>query len=151
MEDCNAEKICEQKFLGLEEKIKVVNHRIGDLEMRSEEINNIKNVLIELQLLTKLQREDSIKRDIAIENMNKTQVEITNTLKTLSENLNKTDKNVEKLNEKVEKTNDELNKKIGEMNKDNNISVGSIVKYAAFGFLGSGITLAIAQLTKLLK
>ena len=54
-----------------------------------------------MEVLYTLQREDSVKRDKSIEDMNKTQIEITNTLKTLTESINKTDKSVDNLDKKL--------------------------------------------------
>ena len=82
MNDCTQKEVCEQKFLIQEEKLKTANHRIEDLVNKTEEINNIANTLSKLELLTTLQRDDSIKRDKAIDDMNKTQIQITNTLQT---------------------------------------------------------------------
>lgn len=126
--DIEQYQICEKIFNGIDEKFKVSNHRIEDLENKTVEINNINNVLVELQLLTKLQREDSIKRDKSIDEMNKTQIEITNTLRTLAENLNKTDINVDKLSKKIDMNNEEVNKKFDDINKDNNINVPQLIK-----------------------
>ena len=144
--ECLQIDVCEKSFENINEKIKVSNNRLKDLENKIEEVNSIKNVLVELQLLTKLQREDSIKRDKAIEDMNRNQIEITNTLKTLSENLNKTDINVDKLAEKVDINNIELNKKVDDISNDNIIKLSTIGKYLFFGTLGSGMTILLTRL-----
>jgi len=144
--ECLQIDVCEKSFENINEKIKVSNNRLKDLENKIEEVNSIKNVLVELQLLTKLQREDSIKRDKAIEDMNRNQIEITNTLKTLSENLNKTDINVDKLAEKVDINNIQLNKKVDDISNDNIIKLSTIGKYLFFGTLGSGMTILLTRL-----
>jgi predicted RNase H-like nuclease (RuvC/YqgF family) len=124
-ESCEQPKICEKVFENIDEKFKVTNHRINDLENKTEEMNNINKILVELQILTKLQREDGVKRDKAIEEMNKNQeemnknqIEITNTLKTLADNLNQTDDNVGKLSKKIEG-----------IVSDNAIKISTILKY----------------------
>ncbi len=149
-------QVCNKSFENIEEKIKVQNHRIEDLENKTEEINNIGKVLVELQLLTQLQREDSIKRDKAIEDMNKTQndmnknqIEITNTLKTLTASINKTDEAVVKLDEKVDGNQKETNNKFDEMSKNNSIDVPSLIKKIIMVtitvVITSGITYAFAK------
>lgn len=138
-ESCEQPKICAEIFKSVDEKIKVANHRIDDLEGKTEEINSINNVLVELQLLTKLQREDGIKRDVMIEEFNKNQTEITNTLKVLSDNLSKTDKTVEKLDDKIDKYNEETNIKFGEITQDNSIKLSDIGKKILFGLLCGGV------------
>lgn len=144
--NCQQPLICEKVFLGIEEKFKVSNHRIEDLENQTQEINDINNTLSRLETLISLQREDSFKRDKSIEAMNKTQIEITNTLKTLSESLSKTDKNVDKLNKKVDENHEKFNKKFDDISKDNNISIFQIIKYIIFGSIGVGIGIIIPKI-----
>lgn len=144
--NCQQPLICEKVFLGIEEKFKVSNHRIEDLENQTQEINDINNTLSRLETLISLQREDSLKRDKSIEAMNKTQIEITNTLKTLSESLSKTDKNVDKLNKKVDENHEKFNKKFDDISKDNNISIFQIIKYIIFGSIGVGIGIIIPKI-----
>lgn len=146
MENCEQKDVCEKVFDGIDEKFKVVNNRIKDLENKSEEINSIDKTLAKMEVLYALQRDDSVKRDKSIEDMNKTQIEITNTLKTLTESINKTDKSVDNLDKKVDKNNEDLTKKIEEITKDNTISIPQTVKYIFITILGTGIGLGIAQL-----
>lgn len=133
-ESCEQPKICEKVFEGIDERFKVSNHRIEDLENKTEEINGINNTLAKLEILISLQREDSIKRDKSIAEMSKTQIEITNTLKDLANNLNKTEENVDK-----------LSKKVDEINNDNNIKINSILKYIIMIVISSGITYWLTQ------
>lgn len=163
--ECTIEKVCEQKFENIEtkydnkidgieknfdEKFKVANHRISDLEVKTEEINSISNVLVELQLLSKLQREDGVKRDKLFEELNKNQIEISNTLKTLTDSLNKTDASVDKLDKKVDENNKELNKKVDEIKQDNTIKVSDITKKVIFGVIcttfGVGATIIVTKI-----
>lgn len=140
--DIEQYQICEKIFNGIDEKFKVNNHRIEDLENKAIEINNINNVLVELQLLTKLQREDSIKRDKSIDEMNKTQIEITNTLKSLSSNLNKTDGNVEDLKDEIK----DIKNNLKESDKNSNINVTKLIKNAILICLSTGIGFGLAKL-----
>ncbi|MDD4469254.1 MAG: hypothetical protein PHR29_04860 [Acholeplasmataceae bacterium] len=135
MNDCTQKEVCEQKFLIQEEKLKTANHRIEDLVNKTEEINNIANTLSKLELLTTLQRDDSIKRDKAIDDMNKTQIQITNTLQTLSENLSKTDEGLNK-----------LDKKVDDISNNSNINIITFIKKIIYVAIGSGITLSLTKL-----
>ena len=135
MNDCTQKEVCEQKFLIQEEKIKTANHRIDDLENKTEEINNIANTLSRMEILVSLQRDDSIKRDKAIDEMNKTQIRITNTLQTLSENLSKTDASVDK-----------LDKKVDDISNNSNINIMSFLKKFIYFAIGSGVTIGLTKL-----
>jgi len=133
---CEQPKICEKIFEGINEKFKVSNHRISDLEQRTEEIHSINNVLIELQLLTKLQREDGIKRDKLVSDISENQTKISNSLDILSSRINNTEISVEK-----------LNKKLDEIKSDNSMKISDIIKTiiilaASMGF-GSVLTLIL--------
>lgn len=154
--ECPQVDVCEKTFENFEEKIKVANHRIDDLETKTEEINGINNTLAKLETLVCLQREDSIKRDKAIEEMNKnqredsfkrdgairemskTQVEINNTLIMLANSIKKTDDNVDQLDEKVDKLDD----KFDEISKDNNINILQLLKEGIKYLVIAGLTSA---------
>ena len=99
-QECEQPKICAEIFKSEDDKIKVANHRIEDLENQTNKIYDIGNVLSELQLLTKLQREDGIKRDKLIADINENQTKISNSLDILSTRINNTEVSVEKLNKK---------------------------------------------------
>lgn len=133
--ECPQVDVCNEKF-------KVANHRIDDLENKTDEINNINNVLVELKLLTKLQREDGVKRDKAIEDMNKTQFEISNTLKTLADNLSKTDVNVDKLDQKVDK----LDQKVDTISDKDKVSLLDFLKRLLYAGAGAIIALSVPKL-----
>ena len=95
----------------------MANHRIEDLENQTNKIYDIGNVLSELQLLTKLQRENGIKRDKLIADINENQTKISNSLDILSNRINNTEVSVEK-----------LNKKIDEVSNDNKMKLSDIIK-----------------------
>lgn len=116
-QECEQPKICAEIFKSVDDKIKVANHRIEDLENQTNKIYDIGNVLSELQLLTKLQREDGIKRDKLIADINENQTKISNSLDILSTRINNTEVSVEK-----------LNKKIDEVSNDNKMKVSDIIK-----------------------
>lgn len=116
-QECEQPKICAEIFKSVDDKIKVANYRIEDLENQTNKIYDIGNVLSELQLLTKLQREDGIKRDKLIADINENQTKISNSLDILSTRINNTEVSVEK-----------LNKKIDEVSNDNKMKVSDIIK-----------------------
>lgn len=116
-QECEQPKICAEIFKSVDDKIKVANHRIEDLENQTNKIYDIGNVLSELQLLTKLQREDGIKRDKLIADINENQTKISNSLDILSNRINNTEVSVDK-----------LNKKIDEVSNDNKMKVSDIIK-----------------------
>ena len=116
-ESCQQPLICEKVFLGIEEKFKVSNYRIEDLENQTEKIYDINKILSELQVLVALQREDGLKRDKLITEISETQAKISNSLDVLSNRMNSTEVSVEK-----------LSKKIDEVSGDNKIKLSDILK-----------------------
>ena len=116
-QECEQPKICAEVFKSVDEKFKVANHRIDDLESQVDKIHDITNVLSELQLLTKLQRDDGLKRDKLITEISETQAKISNSLDVLSNRMNSTEVSVEK-----------LSKKINEVSNDNKMKLSDIIK-----------------------
>lgn len=116
-QECEQPKICAEVFKSVDEKFKVANHRIDDLESQVDKIHDITNVLSELQLLTKLQREDGLKRDKLIAEISENQAKISNSLDVLSNRMNSTEVSVEK-----------LSKKIDEVSNDNKMKLSDIIK-----------------------
>jgi hypothetical protein len=143
---CEQMQICEKVFDSIDDRFKVIHHRVDEIEGETKEINNISktisNTLTKLEILVELQRNDSVKRDNSIDEMNKIQIEITNTLKTLAINQNKTDENVDK-----------LSKKFDDIAKDNNINLPKLIKNIGWiivtGLIGIGIGFIGANLTKI--
>lgn len=143
-------KICEKIFDGVNDKIKSTNYRIDDLENKTQEINGINNTLARMEVLISLQREDSIKRDKTIDDMHISQLEITSTLKTLAESINRTDESVDKLDKKVDANNEALNRKFDIVSEDNIIKISDINKKTIFGVIcgsvGVGVTIIVTKI-----
>jgi uncharacterized protein (DUF342 family) len=116
-QECEQPKICAEIFKNIDDRFKVLHHRADDLDEKTEEINNINNVLVRLETLVSLQREDGIKRDKLIADINENQTKISNSLDILSNRINNTEVSVEK-----------LNKKIDEVSNDNKMKVSDIIK-----------------------
>jgi predicted RNase H-like nuclease (RuvC/YqgF family) len=133
LKNCLQIDVCEKSFENVMDKVQ--NHRIDDLENKVEEINSINTTLAKIEVLVSLQRNDAIKRDKSFDEMNQTQIVITNTLQTLSENLNRTDENVEK-----------LDKKIDDISKNSNINILSFIKKVMYFAIGSGVTISLTKL-----
>lgn len=116
-QECEQPKICAEIFKSIDDRFKVLHHRADDLDEKTEEINNINNVLVRLETLVSLQREDGIKRDKLIADINENQTKISNSLDILSNRINNTEVSVDK-----------LNKKIDEVSNDNKMKVSDIIK-----------------------
>jgi septation ring formation regulator EzrA len=160
LDDCKQAEVCEQKFANLEEKIeafnkltdekiRVANHRIEDVEIECKKIGDVQNVLSELKVLVGLQREDGLKRDKMIQEFNHSQFKITQTLDCLANKLAKTDDNVEKIAEEVsqmeEKISDLKQDNVNQM-KENSISIPTLVKYFIAGGIGAILTVFIERI-----
>ena len=136
-QECEQPKICAEIFKSVDDKIKVANHRIEDLENQTNKIYDIGNVLSELQLLTKLQREDGIKRDKLIADINENQTKISNSLDILSNRINNTEVSVEK-----------LNKKIDEVSNDNKMKLSDIFKNLIIIAMSMGFGAVVSLIIK---
>lgn len=136
-ESCQQPLICGKEFEKIEEKFKVSNHRIEDLENQTEKIYDINKILSELQVLVGLQRQDGIKRDEMINDFNINQIKITNTLESLTDKLNNTDSNVDK-----------LSKKIDEVSNDNKMNLSDIIKNGIMIALSMGFGAVISMVLK---
>lgn len=136
-ESCQQPLICGKEFEKIEEKFKVSNHRIEDLENQAEKIYDINKILSELQMLVGLQRQDGIKRDEMINDFNINQIKITNTLESLADKLNNTDSNVDK-----------LSKKIDEVSNDNKMKLSDIIKNGIVIALSMGFGAVISMVLK---
>jgi len=134
---CEQAKICAEVFKNIDEKIKVANHRIDDLESQTNKIYDITSVLSELQLLTKLQREDGIKRDKLIAEISENQAKISNSLDVLSNRMNSTEVSVEK-----------LSKKINEVSSDNKMKLSDIFKNLIIIAMSMGFGAIVSMVLK---
>lgn len=136
-ESCQQPLICGKEFEKIEEKFKVSNHRIEDLENQTEKIYDISKVLSELQVFIGLQREDGIKRDEMINEFNINQIKITNTLESLTNKLTNTNSNVDKLSQKVDAISD-----------DNKMKLSDIIKNGIVIALSMGFGAVISMVLK---
>lgn len=136
-QECEQPKICAEVFKNIDEKIKVVNYRIDDLENQTNKIYDITSVLSELQLLTKLQREDGIKRDKLIAEISENQAKISNSLDVLSNRMNSTEVSVEK-----------LSKKIDEVSSDNKMKLSDIFKNLIIIAMSMGFGAIVSMVLK---
>jgi chromosome segregation ATPase len=136
-ESCEQPKICAEVFKSVDEKFKVANHRIDDLESQVDKIHDIANVLSELQLLTKLQREDGLKRDKLIAEISENQAKISNSLDVLSNRMNSTEVSVEK-----------LSKKIDEVSNDNKMKLSDIIKNLLIIAMSMGFGAVVSMVLK---
>jgi methyl-accepting chemotaxis protein len=110
-------KICAEVFKSVDDRFKVLHHRVDTVEEKTEEINSINNVLARLETLVTLQQEDGIRRDKLIAEISETQAKISNSLDVLSSRINSTETSVDK-----------LSKKIDEVSNDNKMKLSDIIK-----------------------
>ena len=114
---CEQSKICAEVFKSVDDRFKVLHHRVDTVEEKTEEINSINNILARLETLVTLQQEDGIRRDKLIAEISETQAKISNSLDVLSSRINSTETSVDK-----------LSKKIDEASNDNKMKLSDIIK-----------------------
>ena len=136
-QECEQPKICAEIFKNIDDRFKVLHHRADDLDEKTEEINNINNVLVRLETLVSLQREDGIKRDKLIADINENQTKISNSLDILSNRIDNTEVSVEK-----------LNKKIDEVSNDNKMKLSDIFKNLIIIAMSMGFGAVVSLIIK---
>lgn len=127
--NCDQPKICEQKWIANEDKLKVVHHRIDGLEEKVNDLSNINSVLVELKLLSEQNIESNKTRDEMIKLHSESLIQITSTLTNLNEKLDVT-------GEKIE----DLETNVAVINSDNTFKITSAFKYIATLLAGGGVT-----------
>ncbi len=137
LNDCGQKDVCAEIFKSVDDRFKVLHHRVDDVEEKAEEIKDMNKILTELQLLVSLQRQDGIKRDEMINEFNINQIKITNTLESLANKLNNTDSNVDKLSQKVDA-----------ISNDNKMKLSDIIKNGIVIALSMGFGAVISMVLK---
>lgn len=141
--ECEQPRICEKVFEGINEKFKVNNHRIEDLEQKVDNLSAINATLVELKLLSEQNIQSNKGRDEMLRLHSESLVEVTSTLKEMN-------KEIKDSKEQSEKNINEIKIKVEEISKDNNIKISDIAKNILFTVLGTsvgvGITLYITKL-----
>jgi len=145
--DCTVEEVCKQKFENIEVKIgnvenifeersKVSNHRISDLECKVDNLSLINSTLVELKILSEQNIKSNEDRDKLLRIHSESLVEVTNTLKNINKQFEETDKSIEKLDKNVGK----LENKFEEINKSNNINILDLLKEGIKYLIIAGLT-----------
>lgn len=142
MEKCKQPEICEQKFLMIDDKFKVVHHRLDSLD-------EIKNVLIELKVLSTQQLKDNRERDIQIAKHSEVLAQMGVTLIHINKQFEDNQKDIDDLKEKNENNIIELKNNFTDLSRDNAVKISDIVKYMLFTILGIGGTLIITKIIEM--
>jgi len=136
-QECEQPKICAEVFKSVDDRFKVLHHRVDTVEEKTEEINSINNVLARLETLVTLQREDGIRRDKLIAEISETQAKISNSLDVLSSRINSTETSVDK-----------LSKKIDEVSNDNKMKLSDILKNLLIIAMSMGFGAVVSMVLK---
>ena len=134
---CEQSKICAEVFKSVDDRFKVLHHRVDTVEEKTEEINSINNILARLETLVTLQQEDGIRRDKLIAEISETQAKISNSLDVLSSRINSTETSVDK-----------LSKKIDEVSNDNKMKLSDIIKNLLIIAMSMGFGAVVSTVLK---
>ena len=134
---CEQSKICAEVFKSVDDRFKVLHHRVDTVEEKTEEINSINNILARLETLVTLQQEDGIRRDKLIAEISETQAKISNSLDVLSSRINSTETSVDK-----------LSKKIDEVSNDNKMKLSDIIKNLLIIAMSMGFGAVVSMVLK---
>ena len=134
---CEQSKICAEVFKSVDDRFKVLHHRVDTIEEKTEEINSINNILARLETLVTLQREDGIHKDKLIAEISETQAKISNSLDVLSNRMNSTETSVDK-----------LSKKIDEVSNDNKMKLSDIIKNLLIIAMSMGFGAVVSMVLK---
>ena len=126
---CNFD-LCNEKFSNIDKKM-------VELKGRVDNFDSIREVLIELKILTSQQLEANVQRDIMIQEQSIVSAKTVGAIEQLSEKLDKTDGAVE-----------DLNKKLIEKENKGVIHLSDIAKGAIMMLLGAVGTAIIAGILK---
>ena len=134
-ENCEQPKICAEIFKGIDEKFKVSNHRIDNLNEKTDHLGSIDAALVKLTLLSEQNVENNKNRDEILRIHGETLVQLTTALKHINEKFKETDGNIEEVRQNVET-----------MDNNGSLKINEIFKYIFFLGIGSGATLLITKL-----
>jgi len=121
-------QICEKIFEGIDEKFRVSNHRISDLETKVDNLSSINTAITKLTILSEQNIEANKERDEIQRLHGENLIQVTNELKIIS------------------KQNEELRQDFNKNKEDNSINIPTLIKYALCTGVGVVITVIITRL-----
>jgi septal ring factor EnvC (AmiA/AmiB activator) len=142
LENCGQKDVCTEIFKGVDERFKVSNHRIEDLEQKVDNLSSINATLVELKLLSQQNVASNKDRDEMLKSHSEALVQVSNTLININKQFEETNKELEKQNIKIDKTDE----KIKELNKDNSIKIFDVIKNIIYVAIGCGATIFVTKL-----
>jgi len=132
---CDQERICEQKFMAIEDKFKTIHHRIDGVEEKTDNLTSINETLVELRLLSEQNIKSNKSRDEMLKGHSESLIQVTNTLTNMNKQFEITDEKIENLKIDVAKIDD-----------DNSIKLSEIIKNILYVIAGIGATLIANKL-----
>lgn len=131
--NCSQPQICQEKWNSVEDKFKVIHHRLDDVESDHNRLNSkiddlsiMKEVLVELKLLTAQQVKDNKKRDTVLEKHSETLVQMNINLTNMNSQFEESEKNILDLRKGLKI----VEENIYGLSADNSIKISDIIKYA---------------------
>lgn len=142
--DCEQIKICEKEFDMLDEKIKVANHRLNDLEGKVDNLSSINVTLAELKTISKQQLESNKDRDELLKQHSDTLTQMNTSLINMNHKFEESEKSVSDLKGEIK----EVKNDVKNINKDNTIKIPDIIKNLIMMGLSMGFGVWISSILK---
>jgi response regulator RpfG family c-di-GMP phosphodiesterase len=155
--DCIQKDVCDEIFKNVEEKFKVVNHRINTIDEKTDDLSSINASLVKLTLLSEQNIENNRNRDEILRIHGETLVQLTTALthinekfdantKNINEKFGETDKSIKEKFGETDKSIEEVSQKVETMDNNNSIKINEVIKYLFVLVLGVGGTIIITKL-----
>lgn len=142
LNDCGQKDVCTEIFKGIDERFKVSNHRIQDVEQKVDNLSSINATLVELKILSEQNVTSNKDRDEMLKSHNEALIQVSNTLININKQFEETNKELEKTNIKIDKTDE----KIKELDKGNSIQLLDLFKKLIYVAVGCGVTIFVTKL-----
>lgn len=139
--------MCEQLLSAIDEKIKVANHRICDLEIEGTDMSKrlsaidtiVTSTLAKLTLLSEQNIETNKIRDEELKSHRDTLIQISNTLINMNKKLEEGDLRVDDLEDKIAERMKDSDKKFVDLDRRDKISISDTIKYGIIIAISTGI------------
>jgi tRNA U34 5-carboxymethylaminomethyl modifying enzyme MnmG/GidA len=144
--DCVQKDVCDEIFKNVDEKFKVVNHRINTVDEKTDNLSSINASLVKLTLLSEQNVENNKNRDEILRIHGETLVQLTTALTHINEKFDANTKNINEKFGETDKNIEEVSQKVETMDNNNSIKINEVIKYLFVLFLGVGGTIIITRL-----
>jgi len=142
--DCPQVDVCEKSFENIEEKIKVANYRISDLEGKVDNLTTINITLAELKTISAQQLKGNEERDALLKQHSETLSQMNISLVHMNNKFEESDKNITGFKTELKQIRDDVR----ELSNDNKMKLSDIIKNAIMIALSMGFGVLVTSILK---